>query len=205
MNLLLAVGVPSAPASTAFALNPLNATAAEIICLDCAQAIDPSTLRALKQAFLDLSRTDLPRSGPPGAGAGGVRSAVRSARNVRKRRGEVRSAVACRSARNERAVHDTRPDAVRPSRRSRRSYYDEQRAARAYCDRCHRQCRVLAFGWLAQVRTLWGDRRSRSAKSGIRRRRHGILRFAPALRRAVGRRQEAARGPNRDASLEQIT
>ena len=52
MNLSPAVGVPSAPASTAFALNPLNATAAEIICLDCAQANDPSTLRALKQAFL---------------------------------------------------------------------------------------------------------------------------------------------------------
>ena len=52
MNLSPTVGVPSAPASTAFALNALNATAAEIICLDCAQAIDPSTLRALKQAFL---------------------------------------------------------------------------------------------------------------------------------------------------------
>ena len=52
MNLSPAVGIPSAPASTAFALNPLNATAAEIICLDCAQSIDPSILRALKQAFL---------------------------------------------------------------------------------------------------------------------------------------------------------
>ena len=52
MNRSQALCLPSAPAPTAFALNPLSATAAEIICLDCAQAIDPSTLRALKQAFL---------------------------------------------------------------------------------------------------------------------------------------------------------
>ena len=52
MNLSPAVCLPSAPAPTAFALNPLGPTAAEIYGLDCAQAIDPSTLRALKQAFL---------------------------------------------------------------------------------------------------------------------------------------------------------
>ena len=52
MNLSPAVCLPSAPAPTAFTLNPLGATAAEIYGLDCAQAIDPSTLRALKQAFL---------------------------------------------------------------------------------------------------------------------------------------------------------
>ena len=52
MNLSPAVCLPSAPAPTAFTLNPLGATAAEIYGLDCAQAIDPSTLRALTQAFL---------------------------------------------------------------------------------------------------------------------------------------------------------
>ena len=52
MNLSPAVCLPSAPAPTAFTLNPLGATAAEIYGLDCAQAIDPSTLRALKEAFL---------------------------------------------------------------------------------------------------------------------------------------------------------
>ncbi len=52
MNLSPAVCLPSAPAPTAFALNPLGPTAAEIYGLDCAQAIDPSTLRVLKQAFL---------------------------------------------------------------------------------------------------------------------------------------------------------
>jgi taurine dioxygenase len=40
------------PVPAAFALNPLGLTAAEIIGLDCGQAIDASTLRALKQAYL---------------------------------------------------------------------------------------------------------------------------------------------------------
>ena len=52
MSLSPAVCLPSAPAPTAFTLNPLGATAAEIYGLDCAQAIDPSTLRALTEAFL---------------------------------------------------------------------------------------------------------------------------------------------------------
>jgi taurine dioxygenase len=52
MNLSPAVCLPSAPAPTAFAMNPLGATAAEIIGLDCAQAMDPVTLPALRQAFL---------------------------------------------------------------------------------------------------------------------------------------------------------
>jgi taurine dioxygenase len=52
MNRPRAVCSPSARALTAFALNPLGPTAAEIEGLDCAQAIDASTLRALKQAYL---------------------------------------------------------------------------------------------------------------------------------------------------------
>ena len=52
MNLSPAICLSSAPASTAFTLNPLGATAAEISGLDCAQAMDPFTLPALRQAFL---------------------------------------------------------------------------------------------------------------------------------------------------------
>ena len=47
-----ALRFPSTPAPTTFALNPLNATAAEIVGLDCAQAMDPTTSRALREAFL---------------------------------------------------------------------------------------------------------------------------------------------------------
>jgi taurine dioxygenase len=52
MNHSLAVCLPSAPAPTAFAVNPLGPTAAEINGLDCAQAMDPHTVAALKQAYL---------------------------------------------------------------------------------------------------------------------------------------------------------
>ena len=52
MNLSPAICLSSAPASTAFTLNPLGATAAEISGLDCAQAMDPFTLPALREAFL---------------------------------------------------------------------------------------------------------------------------------------------------------
>jgi len=52
MNLSPAVCLSSAPVPTAFALSPFGATAAEIIGLDCAQAMDPDTLLALRQAFL---------------------------------------------------------------------------------------------------------------------------------------------------------
>jgi taurine dioxygenase len=44
--------IPSAPAPTAFTLNPLGPTAAEINGFDCARAIDAGTSRALKQAYL---------------------------------------------------------------------------------------------------------------------------------------------------------
>ena len=52
MNRSQAVCFPSAPARTAFGLNPLGPTAAEINGFDCAQAMDTATLRALKQAYL---------------------------------------------------------------------------------------------------------------------------------------------------------
>jgi taurine dioxygenase len=44
--------IRSAPAPTAFALNPLGPTAAEINGFDCGQAMDAGSLRALKQAYL---------------------------------------------------------------------------------------------------------------------------------------------------------
>ncbi len=52
MNTSHALCLPAALTPKAFALNPLGPTAAEINGLDCAQAMDPSIQRALKQAFL---------------------------------------------------------------------------------------------------------------------------------------------------------
>jgi alpha-ketoglutarate-dependent taurine dioxygenase len=52
MNRSRAVCFPPTPAPTAFAINPLGPTAAEINGLDCAQPMDTVMLRALKQAYL---------------------------------------------------------------------------------------------------------------------------------------------------------
>ena len=56
--------------------------------------MDPSILARVEAGVSDLSRADLPRSGSIRGRAGGVRPAVRSARNLRKRCGEACSTAA---------------------------------------------------------------------------------------------------------------